>query len=127
MQEDIKERLLWTGAFILVLALGFFAGRISVKIDQVSTVDPIKEVGEIATFVPTINFTSFDKGILYGMDYHQRPLIQEQKNFSMLRAKIVPNIIPLAVKQRIALNRKTGSTLFPKKKRKGKDLRRGVM
>jgi hypothetical protein len=66
MQEDIKERLLWTGAFILVLALGFFAGRISVKIDQVSTVDPIKEVGEIATFVPTINFTSFDKGILYG-------------------------------------------------------------
>lgn len=80
MDDQMKEKLLLSGAFIIVVALGFLAGRLSVKIENVAHVDPIKEVGEISTFVPTINFTAFEKGILYGKSNGKdlRVFVQDQ-------------------------------------------------
>lgn len=66
MLPEVREKLLFTGAFLLVLGLGFFAGRLSGRVEHAETSEPIRQVSDISTAVPTINFTAADKGLLYG-------------------------------------------------------------
>ncbi len=71
MTEERKEKLLLTGVVLLVLVIGFLAGRLSVKLDALSRDEPVQEVGQISETVPTIHFTSFQQGLLYGSHNEQ--------------------------------------------------------
>ncbi len=55
-----------TGLLLLFLFLGFFAGRSSIKTEALNNHDPIKERGQISTFVPVIELTRLEQGVLSG-------------------------------------------------------------
>lgn len=65
--NQTKEKILLTGLLLLVLAVGFFIGRGSIKMNYTSTGTLLQDVGEISKTVPVLHMTSFQKGLLYGV------------------------------------------------------------
>lgn len=66
MESDLKERLAWCGVFLLAVGIGFFAGRISVKVDALSDAVAIKEAGQISEIVPTVTLRAISHNAVTG-------------------------------------------------------------
>lgn len=66
LAPTLKDKLLLTILLFFLLAIGFLSGRLSIKAENMGTQEEIKEIADISTTVPTINFSTFDNGILYG-------------------------------------------------------------
>jgi len=68
MLQTTRERWLLTGVFFLAMAVSFFAGQISVQLPTSDNRDtPMVALGQTSAFVPTLQITSADKGVLSGV------------------------------------------------------------
>lgn len=65
-QQVIREKILWTVFFILVLLVGFYAGRLSMRAELAESTTAIRQIGQISETLPTVTLLGVSNNILSG-------------------------------------------------------------